>query len=100
MLLPMRRSQNVGVYLSRLKIGPSQIRPTVLALCNNAAERRGKRVDRAAVALSDEDLEGLRACIPSRDEEVLLKVRVTDGVCFRGLREREEAQNKGVPLCY
>lgn len=50
-----------------------QVKPTVLAL-SQTVKPSGKGASDSAIPLSDEDLEGLRGCLPSRDEEVLLQV--------------------------
>lgn len=45
-----------------------QVLPTIMALCNNIS------VVPDAIALSHEDVEGLRGCMPTPDEQKILKV--------------------------
>ncbi|GAB4820268.1 hypothetical protein N2152v2_007314 [Parachlorella kessleri] len=64
-LLPLKRCNNVGIVLKKLKLTPWQVKESVLKLLGEDFP--------TARDLADEEIASLLPCLPTQDEEALLK---------------------------
>ena len=68
MLLTMQRVNNVGVFLCRLKLSPSEAVAAIMACCGDSScetASAAKEGGNGARDLTDVDLEGLLHCMPT-----------------------------------